>query len=522
MSSNRGECTRLLVVDDDPGMHTLVQDLFANESTIILLATTLAEGILISNKQRIDVVLLDHMLPDGEGMDRIPDFLSQDRLRPILYITAQAGSRTAIEAMKRGAFEYLSKPIDFNLLCQRMTEAVEYRRLTRLPVLVDSVGSQTSETDILVGRCRGMQEVYKCIGRFSNLRSPILIEGEVGTGKEMVARSIHQNGDNASGPFRKISSKEFEEADLHSELFGGDTFSPSSSVPPSKKLPALLECNGGTLMIDDIDSWSIASQSRLLRYFQSKTINGVTTDARVILATSQKIRDLVQKGGIRNDLFYFVSPFVIRIPALRERQDDLELLVSHFMHRIANVSSTQPGQGPPRVSSGALTLMKGYDWPGNIAELKSVLQGVLTESRGAVLATDALLRFLDDGRTKEPLTSHNTSRLPSHDIEPPKRTVDVYNPESKTAWNLKAFVEEQVALGTDRLYEQATALLDQQLLHLVMEHTHGNRAKAAKILGITRTSLRRKMNGGLNAESEGTLPEEQRPNLEQQLDSEHG
>jgi len=119
MSTKMGECTRLLIVDDDPGMHTLAHDLFANESTSILSASTLAEGLLISNKQRIDVILLDHKLPDGDGIDRIPDFLSQDRLRPILYITAQTGSKTAIEAMKRGAFEYLSKPIEFDQQCIR-------------------------------------------------------------------------------------------------------------------------------------------------------------------------------------------------------------------------------------------------------------------------------------------------------------------------------------------------------------------------------------------------------------------
>lgn len=519
MSSKIGECTRLLIVDDDPGMHTLAHDLFANESTSILSASTLAEGLLISSKQRIDVILLDHKLPDGDGIDRIPDFLSQDRLRPILYITAQTGSKTAIEAMKRGAFEYLSKPIDFNLLCQRLAEAVEYRRLTRLPVVVDSadtVVSQKTEGDVLVGQCRGMQEVYKCIGRFSNLRSPVFIEGEVGTGKEMIARSIHQNGNSASGSFRKISSKEFGETNLQLELFGGTNPLGISSDESKSKLPALLECNGGTLMIDDIDSWSSATQSRLLRYFQSNAVDGVAADTRVILATSLKIRDLVQTGTIRNDLFYYVSPFVIRVPALKERHEDLELLVSHFMQRIANVSSTQPGQGPPRVSSAALQLLKEYDWPGNIAELKSVLQGVLTESRGAVLATDALIRFLADGRSKVLPTRSDSTPSQAINSSPYDKQSDKPRSDLEPSWNLRAFVEEQVASGTDCLYEKAVALLDQQLLNLVMQHTQGNRAKAAKILGITRTSLRRKMNGGLMAESESMLPDELRP------DAEHG
>lgn len=488
MTRSKSVRARLLVVDDDPGMHTLVHDLVDNESTSIISAMTLAEGLRIASRQRVDVVLLDHLLPDGEGLDRIADFIAHDRLRPILYVTAQAGSKTAIEAIKRGAFEYLSKPIDFKLLRQRIAEAIEYRRLTRLPVLMDSLSSEETDSDILVGRCRGMQEVYKSIGRFSTLRTPILIEGEVGTGKEMIARAIHQNGPCASGPFRKISSKEFGDSELQIELFGGSYAKPS----------AILNCGGGTLMIDDIDNWSVATQSRLLRFFQSHSIDGISTDTRIILATSFKVRDLVQSGKLRNDLFYFLSPYVIRVPALRERQEDIELLVSHFIQRIAHVSSAQKEHGPPRVSSSAMQLLKDYDWPGNIAELKSVLQGVLTESRGVVLATDSLMRFLDGGRSTG--FGFDSQQLNSKTLPVTIQETSIDKSESGQTWDLRAFVDQQVAMGTERLYDQAIALLDEKLLHLIMQHTNGNRVRAAKLLGITRTSLRRKMNSTLQAE----------------------
>ena len=493
MSSSKVVCARLLVVDDDPGMHTLVHDLVDSESTTVLSALTLEEGLQIAAVQRIDVVLLDHFLPDGLGIDRIADFIAHDRLLPILYVTGQSGSKTAIEAIKRGAFEYLSKPLDFELLRKKIDEAIEYRHLTRVPVLVDNTLSDETERDVLVGRCRRMQEVYKSIGRLSSLRAPILIEGEVGTGKEMIARNIHQNGAFASGPFRKVSSREFEDAEWQFELFGG-------VVPSEDKPSAIFNCSGGTLMIDEIEHWSVATQSRLLRYLQSNEVEGVAADTRVILATSFKIRDLVQSGRLTNDLYYFLSPFVIRVPALRERQEDLELLVSHFMQRLAHVSSVQQSQGPPRVSSAALQLLKAYDWPGNVAELKSVLQGVLSESRGAVFASDALLRFLDVRRstatTPEPTQSN--SGMADNSID----KVKVKRHEFKKTWDLQAFVDQQIAIGTDRLYERAVALLDEQLLSLVMKHTNGNRVKAAKLLGITRTSLRRKMNVSLPAESE--------------------
>ena len=360
------------------------------------------------------------------------------------------------------------------------------------------------ESDLLVGRCRGMQEVYKSIGRFSNLRTPILIEGEVGTGKEMIARAIHQNGNYKSGPFRKIASKEFDDAELQIELFG---VKPTSNTSPEsdqlKMVPsALVACSGGTLMIDDIEHWSTATQSRLLRFFQDSSLNGLTINTRIILATSLHVRDLVQSGKIRNDLFYLLSPFLIRVPALRDRQDDLDLLITHFMQRIANVSSAQQSQGPPRISSAALKLLRDYEWPGNVAELKSVLLGVLTESRGAVLATDALMRLLDLGHLKVSGEVVPHPDVPQTVVSKPivsKPMVGnvVKAPPSGSLWDLESFVGQQIAEGTNRLYEQAIAKLDEQLLGLVLEHTKGNRVQASKILGITRTSLRRKLSGGI-------------------------
>ena len=195
-----------------------------------------------------------------------------------------------------------------------------------------------------------------------------------------------------------------------------------------------------------------------------------------------------------------MSPFVIRVPALRDRQEDLELLVAHFMQRIAHVTSAQEGQGPPRVSGTAMQLLKDYEWPGNIAELKSVLQGVLMESRGAVLATYALNRFLDVRRAEALKPDEKTLDSQWRNNADHSHTPSNQKPDSDNTWDLRAFVDQQIANGTERLYEQAIELLDEQLLSLVLQHTHGNRVKASKLLGITRTSLRRKMNGGLPEE----------------------
>jgi DNA-binding NtrC family response regulator len=488
MSTNgRKGAIKLLVIDDDPGMHALTQELFGVDQFQILSAQTLMEGIQLASQQRIDVILLDHQLPDGKGCERIVEFISQDRMRPILYITAQAGSQTAIEAMKQGAFEYLSKPIDFGLLRSKVFEAIEYRRLTRQPVLVGSPTEDGATTDLLIGRSRPMQEVYKAIGRLSSLRTPILIEGESGTGKEMIARAIHQHGPLSTGPFERVTSVDFTEKELFMELFGD-----GSSIVPGR----LRECHGGTLVIEELNSWSMTIQSKMLKYFIDCKINGTPVDTRVIFTTSTPNRELVKTGRLRSDLYYFLSPFVISVPALRDRDGDIELLVAHFMQKLASVSATQSQLGPPRVSPSALELIRSYDWPGNVAELKSVLQSLIMESRGAVLVTDAMFRALKrNASSGSPRTQ--TSSVPAIEIfdsVPSAPVAPTSSTPIRNGFDLKSFANERIRNGTADLYDEVIGLIDKSLIEIVMQHTNGNRLKAAKILGITRTSLRRKMN----------------------------
>lgn len=442
-------------------MSTIVQSLTGLPTLEVAIAGKLKEGLQLAAKQRFDLVLLDHLLPDGAGLDHIETLIGHDRLRPILYVTAQSGSLTAIEAIKRGAYDYLSKPLDFDLLKQRIAEAVEYRQLTRLPVLVESKDDATQLSDVLVGRCRAMQEVYKGIGRLASLAAPVLIEGEVGTGKEMVARAIHEHGARAGQAFVKLSTTDSVEESLAEAIFGD---AGSDAAPPN---PA-----GGTLMIEEVGGLSSAFQSRLLRFFQEPN-----PGLRIILSTSTPARDLAQQGRLRGDLYYFLSPYLITVPSLRHRMDDLELLVAHFMQNIGFVSATRDADGPPRVSPAAMNLLKKFDWPGNVAQLKSVIQSVLLESRGAVLATDSLRRALSTGAISES----------------PQSTSSIAVVEGCDAWDIAEFVRGELEQGTDQLYDKAVALLDRRLITLVLKHTQGNQAHAARLLGMTRTSLRRKI-----------------------------
>ncbi len=468
MSSPISKPDRILLIDDDPSVSLIVRELLSLNENQIAVASTLREGLQIAGKQSFDVIVLDHRLPDGDGLSSIEELVRSDRMRPILYVTAQTESRTAIEAIKRGAFDYLTKPFDFAFLKQRLEQALEYRKLTRIPVMVDAkpgMGIDT-EQDVLVGRCRAMQDVYKAIGRFASHSGPILIEGEIGTGKEMIARTIHDHGLRANKRFMKACAIDYSDFELQKLLFGNEN-------QGHDREEGLIEiCEGGTLLIEEISGISLSLQSRLLRFLQNPP-----TKATIVFSSSRPSGELVKRGLLRSDLYYFLSPFVIRVPALRERLDDFDLLVTHFIHRLLLVAPTEQQSTPPRVSQGAMHLLKSHDWPGNVAQLKSVLHRVLVESPGAVLATDALHRALG---TREPSKSIN-----------PESNHPPTNEGSN--WDLDGFVVDLLQDGTNDLYDLAIQKLDHRLLTLVLKHTHGNQAQAARLLGMTRTSLRRKI-----------------------------
>ncbi len=295
MSISVNKTARILVIDDDPSMSTLVQGLLSGATTCMHTALTIAEGLRLATEQRFDVVVLDHMLPDGLGLDQIEPLVAHDRLRPVLYITAQSSAHTAIEAIKRGAFDYLTKPINFSLLKKRLHEALEYRSLTRLPVLVESTAAENVESEVLIGRCRAMQEVYKNIGRLANLPDTVLIEGEAGTGKEMIARAIHSYGSRQNARFLKVSSEELNDALRKTENHTLDQCFP--------------QCSAGTVLLEEL-ALSNAAQGRLLEILQRAGASGSTT-TRLIISTSIPSRQLIERGILRSDLYYFLSPYTV-------------------------------------------------------------------------------------------------------------------------------------------------------------------------------------------------------------------
>lgn len=462
---------RVLVIDDDPSMVPLVEGLLP-KGVSVTGARTLEKGKSLASDQRFDVILLDQLLPDGAGLDWLETLLSTDRLRPILFVTAQSDASTAIEATRKGAFDYLPKPLDFSFLRQRLLEALEYRELMRTPVVLDDPANPSQE--ILVGRCRLMQDVYKSIGRLAAIRNAVLIEGEPGTGKELVARTIHQYGEFRSFPIEKVMANDVDL--LMSEL--------SDSRSSDR------ECREHrTILVEDIEQLSLANQSRILQLLRDRT-ELAPTRTRWFFTTSSSARSLLDRGILRSDFFYLLSSTLVSLPPLRKRDGDLELLVSHFLQRSSQIRSTQDGQ-MPRVSPDAMHLLREYSWPGNVAELKSVLDRILLESRGVIQANDTLRGLLSDLRTDASLRHSKSKEVGGQSSSDSASSV---NGSAVHSFDLLAYAREHLKdRQVSSLYDLCIEKLESALLPLVLHHTSGNRAAAARILGMTRTSLRKKM-----------------------------
>jgi DNA-binding NtrC family response regulator len=465
---------RILVVDDDPTVSVLVKGLLKSQNVTVDSAADLATGRMLGNTQRYDLILLDHHLPDGQGLSCLHELISHDRLRPVIYITAALESGPAIEAIKFGAFDYIAKPIDFEKLSQCLLSALQCRRLTSIPVVIDNrTDTDQEESQTMIGRCPAMLEVFKAIGRLAKLTVPVLIEGEVGTGKELVARAIYRHSDRSGAPFHKVCCSDLTPHRLHAELFG-TVDSEGAPQHPGR----ISQFNHGTVLLENISSLGMDSQSRLMKLIQESNTGRHHNDegamtgqptVRLIMTESGSLVEKVAKGEFRSDLYYQLRPHTIAVPPLRERGEDLQRLIVHFISQLVHVASIGDRAAPPRISPEAFEWLMEYHWPGNLDELQSVIRAALLQSKGVVLATPQLQQAV--GRAAESVDSD----------------------EEGAGWDVSKFAQEAIQRKSSNLYADAITHLDRLLLKEVLSMTLGNQARAATILGITRTSLRRKI-----------------------------
>jgi two-component system nitrogen regulation response regulator GlnG len=459
---------KLLVVDDEPSILHFFRRAFPAPDVTLLTAASAAEGLAAVERERPDVVVLDIDLAGESGLDLFRRVHELDPKIPVVFITGHGTADTAIEAMQLGAYEYLLKPLELDHLTDLVDRAFEIGRLMRVPATIPEAGAAEGAADAMIGRCPAMQEVYKAIGRVAPRDVTVLVLGESGTGKELVARAVYHYSKRARGPFLAINCAAIPENLLESELFGHEKGAFTGA--DRRRIGKFEQAGGGTIFLDEIGDMSPLTQTKILRVLQGQEFERVggnepiRADVRVVAATNRDLEKMVAEGTFRADLYYRLNVYTIRLPALRDRGGDLPLLVEHFVRRYAR----ELGKEAREVSPGAMEILRRYPWPGNVRELQSVVKQTLLQTTGPLVLPEFLPAAVRRGE--------NGTAESGFDYG-----------------GLTAYVGEQLAAGSTRLYADYQALTDRHLLALVLRHTGGNLSRAASMLGITRATLRSKL-----------------------------
>jgi DNA-binding NtrC family response regulator len=461
----------LLLIDDDSVLiPEQVRQAFPAPSHRVTVAGTGTAGLECIRSKPPDVILLDLRLPDQSGLEVYRQIRRIDARIPVIFVTIAKTADAAIDAMKQGAYDYLFKPLDLDHLRRVVGEALEVARRMRAPAVVAETLADPDVDGAILGGCPAMREVYKAIGRVAAQDVPVLITGESGTGKELVARAIYQHGPRANSPFLALNCAAIPETLLESELFGHEKGAFTGAE--RRRIGKFEQCNGGTLFLDEIGDTPLALQAKVLRLLQEQAFERVggnetvRTDVRLIAATHRDLKALAAEGKFRPDLYYRLGVFTIHLPPLRERGEDLMMLVRHYLRRYGR----ELGREVTDVSPEAMERLRGYAWPGNIRELQNVLKQALLRAKGAVLLPAFLPEPLD-----EPAGSAPSS------------------PPTEAELDLEGFIRERLGPDARDLYSETHRQVDRLLLMHVLEYAEGNQHQAARLLGIARQTLRLKL-----------------------------
>jgi DNA-binding NtrC family response regulator len=463
----------ILIIDDDRSTLHLIRHAFRDTGLTVETAKNATEGLEIIAEQHPDLVLLDVMLPDISGLEAFQNIKRLDPRLPVIFITAGGSSDTAIEAVKVGAYDYLLKPLDMARVRELVQQALEMRRLMHVPVTLPGAHGEEDkdQDDRMVGRSPQILDVYKAIGRVAPQDVTVLVRGESGTGKELIARAIYQHSQRSRAPFLAVNCAAIPDALLESELFGHEKGSFTGA--DRQRIGKFEQCSGGTIFLDEVGDLSPLVQGKLLRLLQEQRFERVggnqtiQTDVRIIAATHRDLEVRSNEGTFRADLYYRLNGFTIMVPPLRERGDDIVLLLERFFSLYAR----QLGKDVQGIAPDALKLLVEYPWPGNVREMQSAVRRALLQTTGPVLTAEVLPEEVRSGFKH---SSAATNGLPANGT-------------------LERLIDERLRSGTNDLYTEALAVMETCLLTRVLKLTGGNQSQAAKILGITRRSLRNKI-----------------------------
>ncbi len=465
----------VLVIDDDEKICWAFKQFLEGEGYNPTIANSAEEGLRRIASDKPDVVLLDVGLPGMSGLEALAEIKAHHPWVIVVIITAYDDVETTIEAMRLHAFDFVPKPIDLDVVKAVLERAFRTQSVrSTLPVETDSDSPMEQRGHRLVGKSEQMREIYKLIGVMASNTTTVLIEGETGTGKDLVARAIHVGSERKDKPFVPIDCGALPDELLESELFGYEAGAFTGAKAEGK--PGRFElADGGTLFLDEVANMSPALQVKLLRTLQTQEIErlgGTRTlkvDVRVIAATNQELGEMVKLGEFRADLYYRFKRISLHLPPLRERQEDIPLLVTHFLQLIQD----ELGKPIRGISEEGMKLIQNYAWPGNVRELENCLRSAATLSRSDVILPDDLPPEIHAGRSS---TTPDSSQL-----------------ETSLKSVLRGITKAAITEGSQQLYDDVVTLLDKALIELALDECSDNHSKTAELLGISRTTLIKKI-----------------------------
>jgi two-component system nitrogen regulation response regulator GlnG len=462
----------ILVADDDAGIRTVIEQALARAGYPAM-ATPSADALWQwAADGEGDLVITDIVMPDGDGLDLLDRIKKIRPDLPIIVMSARSTLLTAVRATERGAFEFLPKPFDINDLLKVIKSSFEEKEKPGAPVRPLGGDEQIP----LVGRSPAMQEVYRLLARVVGTDLPVLVTGESGTGKELVARALHDYGKRRGGPFVAINMAAIPRELVESELFGHERGAFTGAA--ARSIGRFVQANGGTLFLDEIGDMPIDAQTRLLRVLQQSEVSPiggrkpVRVDVRIISAANRDLRQAVLEGRFREDLFYRLNVVPIRLPALRERKEDIPDLVRHFLS-----DAVLQGMRGKAFEPKAVERLKAHDWPGNVRELENLVRRLVAVSAEDVIGEPAVTRALTDVAPDAGVTRGRDESL-SETIE---RHLQRY------------FSAHGDNLPPSGLYDRLIREVERPLIALSLAATRGNQIKAARLLGLNRNTLRKKI-----------------------------
>ncbi len=390
--------SRILIIDDEPGIRTVLTDILEDEHYSVYCAENGFEGFEILNEHAIDIVILDVWLPKMGGIDILKKIKEDYPETEVIIISGHATIDLAVKAVKLGAFDFLEKPLSLERIITLIRNALEMRKLK---VENRSLKQAMFIEDEMIGQGTGMKKIWELIRMSSASDSRILILGENGTGKELIAREIHRKSPRSHGPFVEVNCAAIPDTLLESELFGHEKGAFTSAV--AKRKGKFEMAHRGTIFLDEVADMSLSAQAKVLRVTQElkfERIGGeesISVDTRIISATNKDIKEEIRNGRFREDLYFRLNVIPIFVPPLRERREDIPLLVRYFLEKFSKQTNTTPKD----ISSEGLKILLDYNWPGNIRELKNFIERINIMTDEDVISSESVLYYLDKNKEEK-------------------------------------------------------------------------------------------------------------------------